>query len=1054
MKFVHLHVHSHYSLLDGLATIDNLIARAKNLGFEALALTDHGVLYGAVEFYKKARAANIKPILGVEAYVAPHGYKNKRSGIDDKRYHLILLAKNNIGWRNLVKLVNVSHLEGFYYKPRIDKELLKKYSEGLICLSGCFSGEISRLIRNNKAQEARIAAGEYRSIFGDGNFYIEIQPHYKSEEDKRVLYELAAISKELHIPLIATQDSHYLHPEDAEAHDVLLAVQTGNKLHDEDRLTLKGYDVSMGPAEKMIELFQEFPEAVENTVVVARACILELELGKVQLPTFDVPDEETPDSYLRKLAFDGLHKRYSNVSKEIADRFDYELRVIEKTGFADYFLIVQDFVNWAKDHGIVVGPGRGSAAGSIVSYALNITDIDPLTYGLLFERFLNPDRVQMPDIDIDLTDLRRDEVLAYIKQKYGEDRVAQIITFGTMAARAAVRDAGRALGFPYGLCDQLAKLIPFNSSLDEALATVTELSEMYKNNPDAKRVIGAAKKLEGVARHASVHACGVVISKEPLSDFIPLQRAPQDDTNVITQFEMHSIEDLGLLKMDLLGLRNLTIIEEAIRVIREHIGREIDIKHIPLDDQKTFDLLRNAETIGVFQLESDGMRRYIKELKPTDLEDIIAMISAYRPGPMELIPQYIRRKHKLEPITYLHPKLKPILEKTYGVAIYQEQLMQIARDLAGFTLAEADVLRKAVGKKIKTLLDEQAQKMISGMIKNGIDRRTAEKIWNWFEPFARYGFNKSHGAAYATIAYQTAYLKTNYPLEFMTSLLRAEAVETERTAFLIAEARRMGIEILPPDINQSAEMFSIDEGSGRSAIRFGLLAIKNVGANIVDAVIQERRREGPFASLQDFLKRVQHKDLNKKSLESLIKCGALDSLGVERNQALENMDGLLVFSSQNKKSYRGPQAGLFEDTDYQLSVLALKDAAAASNKERLSWEKGLLGFYLSEHPLNQFQAKLTDLRVMPIREAVSKQASFIRVAGVISSLKKVLTKVGKPMLFARLEDLSSAAEVIVFHDVLEKDPTVWQEENVVLVSARPSMRNGEFKLICQSAMLL
>ncbi|OHB20501.1 MAG: DNA polymerase III subunit alpha [Parcubacteria group bacterium RIFCSPHIGHO2_02_FULL_48_10b] len=921
-------------------------------------------------------------------------------------------------------------------------------------MSGCFSGEISRLIRNNKAQEARIAAGEYRSIFGDGNFYIEIQPHYKSEEDKRVLYELAAISKELHIPLIATQDSHYLHPEDAEAHDVLLAVQTGNKLHDEDRLTLKGYDVSMGPAEKMIELFQEFPEAVENTVVVARACILELELGKVQLPTFDVPDEETPDSYLRKLAFDGLHKRYSNVSKEIADRFDYELRVIEKTGFADYFLIVQDFVNWAKDHGIVVGPGRGSAAGSIVSYALNITDIDPLTYGLLFERFLNPDRVQMPDIDIDLTDLRRDEVLAYIKQKYGEDRVAQIITFGTMAARAAVRDAGRALGFPYGLCDQLAKLIPFNSSLDEALATVTELSEMYKNNPDAKRVIGAAKKLEGVARHASVHACGVVISKEPLSDFIPLQRAPQDDTNVITQFEMHSIEDLGLLKMDLLGLRNLTIIEEAIRVIREHIGREIDIKHIPLDDQKTFDLLRNAETIGVFQLESDGMRRYIKELKPTDLEDIIAMISAYRPGPMELIPQYIRRKHKLEPITYLHPKLKPILEKTYGVAIYQEQLMQIARDLAGFTLAEADVLRKAVGKKIKTLLDEQAQKMISGMIKNGIDRRTAEKIWNWFEPFARYGFNKSHGAAYATIAYQTAYLKTNYPLEFMTSLLRAEAVETERTAFLIAEARRMGIEILPPDINQSAEMFSIDEGSGRSAIRFGLLAIKNVGANIVDAVIQERRREGPFASLQDFLKRVQHKDLNKKSLESLIKCGALDSLGVERNQALENMDGLLVFSSQNKKSYRGPQAGLFEDTDYQLSVLALKDAAAASNKERLSWEKGLLGFYLSEHPLNQFQAKLTDLRVMPIREAVSKQASFIRVAGVISSLKKVLTKVGKPMLFARLEDLSSAAEVIVFHDVLEKDPTVWQEENVVLVSARPSMRNGEFKLICQSAMLL
>ncbi|MEK9171678.1 MAG: DNA polymerase III subunit alpha, partial [Patescibacteria group bacterium] len=676
---------------DGLAKIDDLIARAKELGMKALALTDHGNLYGAIEFYKKALKAEIKPILGIEAYVAPRSRFDKQAKIDDKYFHLTLLAENQTGWQNLIKLSTKSHLEGFYYKPRVDRELLREHHEGLIVLSGCPKGEIPQLILQNKIKEAEETIKIYQEIFGKENFFLEIGHHQNIPEIAKVNKFLAELSEKTGAPMVATQDIHYLKPEDAEYQDILLAVQTGNKLSDDDRLTLKADDFSMRSQEQMIEFFKDLPEAIENTVKIAERCNVSLRLNQILLPSYPLPEGEiSANEYLRKIVNERVENRFAETDSKIADRLQYELEVIEKTGFADYFLIVQDIVNWAKERGIVVGPGRGSAAGSLVSYVLGITDIDPLKYGLLFERFLNPDRIAMPDIDIDFTDMRRDEVFAYVRQKYGEDKVAQIITFGTMAARAAVRDSGRALGISYSFCDMLAKLIPFNNKLDEALRNVGELKELYQNNPDAKKIIDAAQHLEGVARHASVHACGIVITKEPLTNYLPLQRSPQNPEIVITQFEMYSVEDLGLLKMDLLGLKNLTIIEEAVRLIKEMRSEEINISKIPLDDKKTFKLLQAGDTTAVFQLESSGMRRYLKDLKPNEFEDIIAMISLYRPGPMELLSSFIRRKHGKEKIKYLHPKLEPILENTYGIGIYQEQMMRIARDLAGFTLAEAD----------------------------------------------------------------------------------------------------------------------------------------------------------------------------------------------------------------------------------------------------------------------------------------------------------------------------------------------------------------------------
>ncbi|HXF44277.1 MAG TPA: DNA polymerase III subunit alpha [Candidatus Paceibacterota bacterium] len=1044
MKFTHLHVHSHYSLLDGLGKIEDIIARTKALGMDSIALTDHGNLYGAIEFYKKAKKEGLKPILGMEAYLAPHGHLNKRPGIDELRYHLILLAKNKAGWKNLVKLATIAATDGFYYKPRIDKELLLKHAEGLVCLSACFSGEIARLLSSGKLGEAEEAAKWYQSVFGE-DFYLEIQPHEPGIH-KLVL----TLSEKLKIPIVATQDVHYVLPDDKTAHEILLAVQTNTKLEDRDRFSFKNFDVSLRSPEEMAEIFKHIPEAIENTGRIADKCNLEIDLNQTHLPTFPLPEGENAMSYLNKLVAEKLPERYKDASDEIKERVNHELSVIEKTGFANYFLIVQDFVNWAKSHGIVVGPGRGSAAGSIVSYILGITDVDPLKYDLLFERFLNPDRIQVPDIDIDFTDTRRDEVIAYIKDKYGHDKVAQIITFGTMMARAAIRDAGRALGLPYGFCDQIAKLIPFNAPLKQAIETVPELKEIMEKNEDAKKMIEAALKLEGTVRHASVHACGIVISSYPLVEFVPLQRAPQGNDAIITQFEMHSIEDLGLLKMDLLGLRNLTIIEKTLRLVKELHGIDIDVNNLPLNDEKTFELFQSAEMTGVFQLESSGMRRYLKELKPTELEDIIVMISLYRPGPMELIPLYIKRKFGREKVSYIHPRLEPILEKTYGVGVYQEQMMRIARDLAGFTLAEADTLRKAIGKKIKKLLDEQKEKLLNGLINNGIDIKTAHQIWELFPPFARYGFNKSHGAAYALISYRTAYLKAHFPVEFMTSLLNVSENDVERINFLINEAKRLKIKVLPPDVNQSLQDFTVDGGN----IRFGLLAIKNLGGNIVEEIIKERSRGGPFRNFSEFLSRIQHRDLNKKSLEALIKCGALDSLGVDRAKALGNIEEIVRFNQAAKKMSASSQDSLFGNAGLELMTAKFANGGEPTDKKMmLIWEKELLGLYITDHPFNIYAPKLKK-QTVPLKriagakpENIANGSARLILAGVITGIHKIFTKRGDPMLFVNMEDNSGSTEVLVFSDVLSKNPDIWQENKAVMIDGRLSFKGGEPKVI-------
>lgn len=1054
-KFVHLHTHSHYSLLDGLGKIDELIKRVKELGMDALAITDHGVLYGTIEFYKKAKEAGIKPILGVEAYLAP---QNRFLRDPNERYfHLTLLAENNEGWKNLIKLVTKAHLEGFYYKPRIDKDLLKEYHSGIIALSGCMSGEISKAIELNKPEDYLInLVNEYKAIFGEDNFFIEIgyHPNIDPQNYERIRKGLIDLAFKTHTPLVATQDIHYVYPEDASYHDILLAVQTGSKLDEEERLTLKNDDFSMTSPEQMIEYFKDIPEAIENTIKISDRVNVEIELGKIKLPYFPKPEGKSANEYLRDLIEERIKNRFKpeEINSRIRERIEYELSVIEKTGFADYFLIVQDLTSWAKNHGIAVGPGRGSAAGSLVSYILGITDINPLDYDLLFERFLNPDRIQLPDIDIDFADTRRDEVLAYTRQKYGEDHVAQIITFGTMAARAAVRDAGRAMGLSYAFCDQIAKLIPPNLSLEEAVKKVNELSDLYNKNEDARKLLDTAKKLEGVARHASVHACGIVISPDPLVEYIPLQYAPQDKNTIITQFEMHAIEDLGLLKMDILGLKNLTIIEDTIRLVKENKGIDIKIQEIPLDDEETYKLLQKGDTVGVFQFESSGMQRYMRELKPTSLEDLIAMVALYRPGPMELISSFIRRKHGKEKITYLHPKLEPILKNTYGIGVYQEQMMQIARDLAGFTLAEADTLRKAIGKKIKSLLEEQKEKLINGMIRNGISRKTAEAIWELFPPFARYGFNKSHAACYALIGYRTAYLKAHYPIEFMTSLLNADVNDVERIAFLISKCREMGIEILPPDINKSFVNF-VPENQN---IRFGLLGVKNIGEHITNVIIEERIRGGPYKDLVDFLVRIQDKDLNKKSLESLTKSGALDSLNIERNQIILNMDEILKFMSSIRTRRENYSSSLFGDSFF-IPSLEFKGTPPATIEEKLKWEKELLGFYLSDHPLKNYIEKIQKLGAKPIKEIKDLKINnqTIRVAGVISNIKRILNKSGQPMIFVKIEDLSgSSIEVIVFNNVLEKTIETWKENSPVIIQGKTSLRDSDVKIICDKVAKL
>jgi len=982
MKFVPLHVHSHYSLLDGLAKIEDLIAKAKADGMEAMALTDHGSMYGIIEFYQKATKAGIKPIIGVETYIAPYGRHNKRTKIDEERYHLILLAKDNQGYQNLLKLVTISHLEGFYYKPRLDLEVLEKYKEGLIGLSACLEGEISSAILTYKdLEKAEKVLEKYIKIFGKENFFLELQSHPNILEQKIVNQKLKELALKYNVGLVATNDTHYLNTEDAKTQDILLCIQTNHKVSETDRLSMMADDFSLKTTRQMIKEFTDCPEAIANTVKIAELCNVQIKFGQNILPSFNVPEHQSADAYLRNLCLIGLTKRFGGnlntnnewqieekemltknknknfYKKEVLERLEYELSVITKTGYAPYFLIVADFINWAKDNNIVVGPGRGSAAGSLVAFLTRITNIDPLAYDLLFERFLNPDRISMPDIDTDFADDRRDEVIHYVEEKYGKDHVAQIITFGTMAARAAVRDVGRSLGIAYGYCDKVAKMIPMSMDLAEALSKVPDLKLEYKSNKDCKEIIDNAQKLEGVCRHASTHACGVLITPKPLDNYVPLQYASSDDQTIVSQYSLHPIEDLGLLKMDFLGLRNLTIIENTLETVEKMHDLKIDIDNIPLADKKTFNLLQKGETMGVFQLESGGMRRYLKQLKPNDFEDIIAMVALYRPGPMELIPQYISNKNGQSVPNYLHQNLEPILAKTHGVAIYQEQLLEIARSLAGFTLAEADVLRKAVGKKIKSLLDEQRNKFITGCLNNKIDKKTASEVFDFIEPFAGYGFNRSHAACYALIAYQTAYLKANYPVEFMASLLTSDLDDIERIALEINECRVMGIEVLAPDINESYTRFTVVAESlkeSKPRIRFGLSAIKNVGLNLTKAIIHERKENGPFQSLVEFLSRINDKDLNKKSLESLIKSGALDGLG-ERAQLLFNLSKILDYSKAIHKAISSGQADLFGLNENVSCKLKLDKVNPASKKEKLSWEKELLGLYITEHPVQEYK---------------------------------------------------------------------------------------------------
>jgi len=1047
-NFTHLHVHSHYSLLDGLPKIDELLDCVKELGMDSVALTDHGVMYGAIEFYKKAKAKGIKPIIGCEVYVAFEKLSDKRPNIDTKRNHMILLAKNEQGYKNLVKLVTIAHLEGFYYKPRIDEEVLEKYAEGLIGTSACLAGKIPRLLLSNRLDEAEETAKKYERIFGKGNFYLELQHHANIPEQMAVNKKLADLSKKTGIPLIATNDIHYLRKDDAEAQDVLMLINTGADANDPERLTMTHDDFSMKSQEQMIEEFKDYPEAIENTQKIVEACNLQIELGKIKLPTFPIPEGKTAEQFLEELCRQGLKTRFGdNPDAKIIERMQYELSVIKKTGFAGYFLIVQDFVNWAKQNRIVVGPGRGSAGGSLVAYLTNITNVDPLKHNLLFERFLNPERISMPDIDLDFADRRRDEVIKYVAQKYGSDHVAQIITFGTMAARAVVRDVGRALQYTYSYCDQLAKMIPMGMDLAETLDKVDEFKNIYETDDMAKRLIDLGKKLEGVARHASTHACGVVISAEPLTNTVPLQRPPKEgEEGIITQYEMHSIEDLGILKMDFLGLKNLTIIEDTLaRIYVLHNNLKIDLDKIPYDDAKTYKLLQDALTTSVFQLESDGMKRYLKELRPTTFEDITAMVALYRPGPMQFIPDYIERKQGRQKIEYLHPKLEPILKDTQGICIYQEQLMKIAQEICGFTLGEADVLRKAVGKKIKELLDAQETKFVQGAIKNGVSKKVAAELWQWILPFASYGFNKSHSAAYAIIAYQTAYLKAHYPVEFMASVLTSEKADVERIAFLIDECKKMDVEVLPPNINESLKNFTVVDG--KNQIRFGLLAVKNVGVNIIDAIVEERKSGGSFKSISDFIHRVKSKDLNKKSMEALIKAGAFDQFA-ERNQLLQNLEKMLEIARENNKNGNSKQIGLFANSSVKIaSEIKLEPATPATNFEKLGWEKELLGLYVSSHPLNGFK-KLFEKRTTPISKI---DAGFVDkklvLGGLISSVKKIITKNGKPMLFMKLEDLSGRTEVVVFPNLLEKNPVALQENKIVFVAGRVDDRNGEIKIV-------
>ncbi len=1054
--FVHLHAHSMYSLLDAMGDPADLVARAKELGYDAIALTDHGGLYGAVEFFEAAKKAGIKAIIGVEAYLAPNKLTDKRPRIDDQIAHLTLLAETNEGYQNLLRLVSAAYLDGFYYKPRMDKEILRAHHEGLIALSGCMKGQIPKAVQLHDQEKAEELVREYQEIFGTDNFFLEIVHHPENATQIEVNEGLIELAKKTGAPLVGTKDVHYLHPDDAEAQDALQCIHDGKLLSDNNRYSINTVDHSMSAPEDMVEAFKDIPEAVENTRKIADRCTTTLELGHNHLPVFEVPDGKDADAYLKELCDEGMVFRYgSHPPAEAVERLAFELETIKRMGFAAYFLIVQDYVVWAKENGVVVGPGRGSAAGSIVAYTLQITNLDPLRYGLLFERFLNPDRISMPDVDMDFDDVKRADVINYVSEKYGHDRVAGIITFGTMAARAAVRDVGRVLGLTFQEVDRVAKVIPppvqgRHIPLAESAKNAPELRAMIEAEPRIRQLVELAIRLEGTARHASQHACGIVIAPRPLVEYAPLQKAQGGDVDQVIQYANHSAEVSGLLKMDFLGLSNLTIIRDCLEIMEAVYGETVNIDAIPLDDKETFELFRRAETTGVFQLESDGMKRYIKELKPTVFEDIIAMVALYRPGPMQFIDSFIKRKHGKERITYAHPLLKNALENTYGLPIYQEQVMQVSKDMAGFTGGQADTLRKAMGKKIAKLMAEMKERFIEGSVKNGVDKPIAEQIFHQFEEFAAYGFNKSHAACYAMIAYQTAYLKAHWPECFMAALMNSDHTNLDRITIEVDECRRMGMTVLPPDVNESFASFSVVKDAPTPTIRFGLLAIKNLGQDVVEALIRERKENGPFADLTDFATRLAGRVMNKKSLESLIRSGAMDRFG-DRNQLLFNIDVILEYARAREHEAASGQFSLFATGPTSAPALHLKAAPPADPYELLAWEKELLGLYISDHPYRAYESKLAHM-VTPILELGSKvKEKSVRIAGVLTEAKKILTKNGEPMMFAKVEDLTGTCEAILFPRVLQEVGDLWAVDRVLVVSGRPQDKDGEMKVLVETS---
>ncbi len=1043
---------------------------------DSVALTDHGVMYGAVEFYEKALKAGIKPIIGVEAYIVD---KSRLDKVKHTRYHLVLLAKNRTGYSNLLKLTTSAHLEGYYYKPRIDWEILSKYSEGIVALSACVQGEVPRTFLNYGEEKAKEVAKKYLNLFGT-DFYLEIQRHPRVDGQEEANQGLIKIGKELGIPIVATNDAHYLDVSDEEAQDVLLCLQTKKKQKDTDRMNMIGMDNSFKSTEKMLESFHDIREAISNTQDVVKKCNLEIELGKVRLPKFEVPSGITDEQYLSDLCDKGLSFRYpeyygdnaivkndeAEFRKRVSDRLDFEFSVINKMGFASYFLIVQDFVNWAKSQKIVVGPGRGSAAGSLIAYLVGITNIDPLKYDLMFERFLNPDRISMPDIDLDFADARRDDVIKYVEKKYGRDKVSQVITFGTMAARAAIRDAGRVLDFDYNYCDKIAKMIPMFTSLKKAIEEIAELRDIYNNEADAKKILDTALKLEGVARHASTHACAVLITKESLNNNVPLQFASSGDNAIVSQYSGKVVENLGLLKMDFLGLKNLTIIEEALRIIKNTKKENVDIDKIPLNNDETYKLFSDGDTTGVFQFESSGMRKYLKQLKPSVFEDVIAMVALYRPGPLNsgMIDEFIDRKHGRKEIVFKHAIMESALKNTYGVIVYQEQVMQLSKDMAGFTGGQADTLRKAMGKKIVSLMTKMKNEFIDGCVKNGLNDNLARTTFSDMEKFAEYGFNRSHAACYGLIGYQTAYLKANYPVEFMAALLSSNEGDVDKIAIDVQECQKIGIDVLSPDINESFEHFTVvsvkdkkegpDDKIGK--IRFGLLTIKNVGKNIVEEIIKERKKNGRFKDLEDFVNRVKGKDLNKKSLESLIKCGAMDDFG-DRVRLLFNLEKILLFVKQNRDNENNGQGDLLGmlSNPYKavLSLDDVEDGSEISQKEKLSWEKELLGLYVSDHPFIKFLKPLGDktISLMKLNKKTDNSNDPIITAGIISKIKKIITKKGDAMLFVKIEDNTSNIEVLVFPRLLEENKDLWEEERAIAIRGKLTDKDGIPKLIANTA---